>query len=50
MNVRITGYSDTFAKERLPAAHELPELHFDLPALQYRKRLNAATELLDRRV
>ena len=48
--MRITGHSDTFAKERLPAAHELPELHFDLPVLQYPERLNAATELLDRRV
>jgi 2-aminobenzoate-CoA ligase len=50
VNVRITGHSDTFAKERLPAADELPELHFDLPALQYPERLNAASELLDRRV
>ena len=36
MNVSITGTSDTFAKERLPAAHELPELHFDLPRCSIR--------------
>jgi 2-aminobenzoate-CoA ligase len=50
LNVRTTGHTDTFAKERLPAPHELPELRFDLPALQYPERLNAATELLERRV
>jgi 2-aminobenzoate-CoA ligase len=50
VNVRITEHTDTFAKERLPAEHELPELRFDLPALQYPERLNAATRLLDDRV
>jgi 2-aminobenzoate-CoA ligase len=50
VNARITGHTDTFAKERLPAPHELPELRFDLAALQYPQRLNAATRLLDRRV
>jgi 2-aminobenzoate-CoA ligase len=46
----LTAHIDRFAKERLPAPHELPELRFDLPALQYPQRLNAATYLLDRRV
>jgi 2-aminobenzoate-CoA ligase len=50
VNVRTTGHTDIFAKERLPAPPELPELRFDLPSLQYSERLNAATQLLDRRV
>ncbi|MBL8329708.1 MAG: AMP-binding protein [Rubrivivax sp.] len=42
---------DPFARERLPAAAELPEFVFDLPelqALQARPRLNATGWLLDR--
>ncbi len=44
---------DTFARDRLPAAADLPEFVFDLPeleALQGPVRLNAAAELLDARV
>jgi 2-aminobenzoate-CoA ligase len=50
VNVHVTGHSDTFAMERLPAPDELPDLRFDLPTLRYPERLNAATRLLDARV
>ena len=43
-----TAHVDTFARDRLPAAAELPELLFELPELQFGARLNCATELLDR--
>ena len=39
---------DPFVRDRLPPADELPEFRFDLPALQYSERLNAAAELLKR--
>jgi len=41
---------DTFARDRLPPAADLPEFIFDLPELQFPERLNSAVELLDRRV
>jgi 2-aminobenzoate-CoA ligase len=41
---------DTFARDRLPAAQDLPEFVFDLPELQLPARLNCAAELLDARV
>jgi 2-aminobenzoate-CoA ligase len=44
---RATGHVDTFAEERLPHPTEAPELL--LGGLRYPERLNAATELLDRR-
>jgi 2-aminobenzoate-CoA ligase len=37
---------DSFVKDRLPPPELLPEFRFDLPALQYPERLNAAAELL----
>ncbi|HYI42076.1 MAG TPA: AMP-binding protein [Sphingomicrobium sp.] len=37
---------DSFVRDRLPAPELLPEFRFDLPALQYPERLNAAAELL----
>jgi 2-aminobenzoate-CoA ligase len=46
----MSAHLDRFAQDRLPPAHELPELRFDLPELQYPDRLNAATRLLDARV
>ncbi len=46
----LTAHLDRFARDRLPPPHELPDLRFDFPGLQYSERLNAATELLDRRV
>jgi 2-aminobenzoate-CoA ligase len=39
---------DSFVRDRLPPADELPEFRFDLPALHYPERLNAAVELLKR--
>ena len=41
---------DTFARDRLPVAQDLPEFVFDLPELQLPARLNCAVELLDARV
>ena len=37
---------DSFVRDRLPPPELLPEFRFDLPELQYDKRLNAASELL----
>jgi 2-aminobenzoate-CoA ligase len=37
---------DSFVRDRLPSADQLPEFRFDLPELQYPDRLNAAAELL----
>ena len=39
---------DSFVRDRLPPADELPEFRFDLPALHYPERLNGAVELLKR--
>ncbi|HEY6135649.1 MAG TPA: benzoate-CoA ligase family protein [Rubrivivax sp.] len=38
---------DTFARDHLPPAQDLPEFVFDLAELQFPPRLNCATELLD---
>ena len=52
----MTGFEETpimrdsFVEERLPLADLLPEFRFDLPELRYPDRLNAAFELIDRRV
>jgi len=47
----LTAHLDTFAREHLPPADQLPELLFELPGLQQLPlRLNCATELLTRRV
>ena len=46
----MTAHVDTFARDRLPPAAQMPELLFELPGLQFPPRLNAATELLDKRV
>jgi 2-aminobenzoate-CoA ligase len=45
-----TAHLDTFARDNLPPSELWPEFSFDLPELQYPKRLNCATELLDRMV
>jgi len=39
---------DSFVRDRLPPNDLLPEFRFDLPALNYPERLNAAAELLKR--
>jgi len=41
---------DDFVTRNLPPCDEWPEFRFDLPALHYPARLNAAVELLDRAV
>ena len=49
----MTSATDTFARDRLPAAADLPEFVFDLPELQDLRppcRLNVAALLLDARV
>ncbi|MCY4753690.1 AMP-binding protein [Pelomonas aquatica] len=43
-----SAHLDTFARDHLPPQDQWPELVFELPALQFGPRLNAATELLDR--
>ena len=45
-----SAHTDTFARDHLPAAADLPEFLFDGPDLQLPERLNAAAELLDRQV
>jgi 2-aminobenzoate-CoA ligase len=45
-----TAHADTFARDHLPPKSQWPELIFDLPELQYPKRLNCAAELLDKMV
>lgn len=42
--------ADPFARERLPAPQDMPELCFTLPGMVYPERLNAAHRLLDRHV
>ena len=45
-----TAHKDTFARDSLPPKNQWPELIFELPELQYPKRLNCAAELLDKMV
>lgn len=47
MELLPSAHVDTFCRDNLPAAELWPELSFDLPALHYPDRLNAATRLLD---
>ena len=42
-----TAHHDTFARDNLPPPEACPEFIFDLPALRYPERLNAARTLLD---
>lgn len=45
-----SAYEDSFVRDHLPPAALWPEMHFDLPELDYPERLNCAAELLDRAV
>ena len=45
-----TAHVDTFTRDKLPPKNQWPQLTFDLPELQYPKRLNCAAELLDKMV
>ena len=42
-----TAHIDTFARDHLPPADQLPEFLFELPELQFPAQLNCASELLD---
>ena len=46
----MTAHVDTFARDHLPPAAQMPELLFELPELQFPPRLNATLALLDRRI
>jgi 2-aminobenzoate-CoA ligase len=45
-----TAHLDTFARDNLPAQEQQAETIFTLDALQFPKKLNCATELLDKAV
>ncbi len=47
MELSPSAYPDTFARDHLPPADQWPVLEFTTGLLQYRDRLNAATELID---
>lgn len=47
MELSPSAHVDTFCRDRLPPFSLWPELHFDLPELQYPDRLNCARSLLD---
>ncbi|WP_394694811.1 AMP-binding protein [Hyphobacterium sp.] len=42
-----SGYADGFARDSLPDESDWPDFRFEIPSVQYPKRLNAAAELLD---
>src|SRR3990172_7340225 len=45
-----TAHVDTFVRDNLPPKGQWPKLVFELPELQYPRRLNCAAELLDKLV
>lgn len=47
MELSPSAHVDTFCRDRLPPFSLWPELHFDLPELNYPDRLNCAQRLLD---
>lgn len=47
MELSPSAHADTFCRDRLPPFDLWPELHFDLPELDYPDRLNCAHSLLD---
>ncbi|MEU9372867.1 AMP-binding protein [Streptomyces sp. NPDC048255] len=47
MELSPSAHADSFCRDRLPPASLWPQLHFDLPELQYPDRLNCAQRLLD---
>jgi len=47
MPMAPSGYADGFARDSLPDETDWPDFRFDIPSVQYPKRLNAAAELLD---
>ncbi len=47
MELSPSAHADSFCRDRLPPYPLWPELHFDLPELDYPDRLNCARRLLD---
>src|SRR5690348_5613985 len=47
MELSPSAHADSFCRDRLPPFSLWPELHFDLPELDYPERLNCARSLLD---
>ncbi|MCX4695722.1 benzoate-CoA ligase family protein [Streptomyces sp. NBC_01408] len=47
MELSPSAHADSFCRDRLPPASLWPQLHFDLPELNYPDRLNCAQRLLD---
>ncbi|MBV9073251.1 MAG: AMP-binding protein [Acidobacteria bacterium] len=45
-----TAHQDTFCADHMPSGEALPAIFHHLPEYQYSERLNAAAELLDRRI
>ena len=50
MQLSPSAHVDTFCRDSLPPAGQLPDLQFTLPALHYPDRLNCAEALLDQTV
>ncbi|THA86104.1 2-aminobenzoate-CoA ligase [Streptomyces sp. A0592] len=50
MELSPSAHADPFCRDRLPPIDLWPELHFDLPELDYPDRLNCAARLLDEAV
>jgi len=48
--VHPSAHKDTFTRDNLPPEDAWPQLHFELPELQYPAQLNCAVELVDRQV
>ena len=48
--MKYTAHVDTFVRDNLPPSQEWPEFRFELPELKYPRRMNCATELLDKPV
>ena len=45
-----TSHIDTFVRDNLPAAEQLPEFLFTTDELQLPARMNSAAELLDKQI
>lgn len=50
MMLKPSLHEDSFARDNLPPPETWPELHFDLPSLNYPDRLNCVERLLDEAV
>ncbi|MFD5598576.1 AMP-binding protein [Leucobacter sp. NPDC058333] len=50
MKLSPSAHVDTFTRDSLPPFEQWPMLEFTIPEVQYRERLNAGTELVDRTI